>query len=267
MFGGRPRPNDREMPCTPWTLPDPRDCCDCPTTDADAEMIELAIMWAIADVYVSTCRRFTGCCRVEVRPCIACDVCGSIDSCGCDPCGPYVTADLWAGFRTDRINRIEAIYVDGALWGPDGWRLDPDRDTGRGRYLVLQDLDAYPRLWPTQRPTLPNRQVGTWSIVADIGWDPPPDVLKAASDLACEYLKQCKDPEKCSLPSSVTSIVRRGTTVNFGDRGSSSGVPSLDRVVDKWACSIEDFERAVDVCDDTLWIPVARPDPACTVVA
>ena len=273
MYLGRPKPSERDLPCTPWQIPVLADCCDCVDATTDPQLIVDAQAWAIASVYETTCRRFTGCCRVEVRPCIACHRCGASAYCDCDPCGPYITLDLWEAFCTDRINQVVEVQVDGVAWtnptappDPEYWRLDPDPNTSRGRYLVLQKsaLDAWGRFcWPPQDPSCPNGDPGTWSVIADVGTDPPVTVLKAAADLACEYIKWCKDPDNCNLPDRVTSIVRRGTTVNFGDIDGSTGVPTLDMALEQWGCQIADFEYGVDVCSTNLYIPVPRA-VACT---
>lgn len=255
-----PRPSKFEAPCELWDLGALADCCPC-AVDADQADIDAAVARAISDIYVSTCRRWPGCCRVEVRPCpprCSC-MCGR-----CDHCGEYVTADLWDAFCTDRVGQVVAVNVDGVAVPASAWRVDADSNTWRGRWLVLQSSTAWradARLcWPDQDRQLPNGDPGTWSIVADIGGDPPADVLAAAADLACEYLKACKQPDACNLHDGIQSIVRRGVTINFADLAEgNTGLPSLDRVLLKYGCGPADNTRGVDPCPDWSWIPVARP--------
>lgn len=248
------------MPCTPWDLSGFVDCCPC-ADGASQDDIDDAAANALADMYVSTCMRWPGCCRVEVRPCAPRCAC----LCGyCEPCGEYVTLDLWEALCTDRVSSVVSVLVDGVAVPASSWRLDLDHRTRLGRYLVLQDASPWRTdgqlCWPEQNRTLPNGAVGTWSVVADIGADPPADVIQAAQDLACEYLKLCKDPDACNLHDGIQSLTRRDTTINFASlEEGNTGVPTLDRVLTKYACRPADNTRGLDPAPEWSFIPIARP--------
>lgn len=253
-----PQPTAWDGPCTPWTLPDL--CCDC-AADATQQEIDDATAQAISDVFVATCKRFSGCCRVEVRPCAPACYC----YCGyCEPCGQYVTMDLWEALCTDRVNQVVDVLVDGVSAPSSMWRLDADHWTGEGRTLVLTEpppnATSQVLCWPAQDRQLANGQPGTWSVIADIGADPPADVLRATADLACEYIKLCVAPDTCNLNDGVSSLTRRGTTINFADlQDGNTGVRTLDRVLAKYACETVDHTGMWNPCPDWSFIRVSRP--------
>lgn len=256
-FGrGLAQPTALEGPCTAWTLGDL--CCPCEAT-ATAQEIQDAITNAIADVFTWTCRRFTNCCRLETRPCpprCAC-YCGH-----CEDCGIYQRIDLWDAFCVDRITAVNAVTVEGATVPATDYRLEPDRGTRRPRYLVLNaDLPnaARPYCWPPQDLRAPNGDPNTWSITVDTGATPPPDLLRATADLACEYLKLCKDPDSCNLHDGIRTLQRRGVTMEFDQLvDGNSGVPSLDRAMLKYSCQSYDFEGAWNPNAEWSYHPVIR---------
>jgi hypothetical protein len=72
--------------------------------------------------------------------------------------------------------------------------------------------------WPTcQDLTLPDDEVGTWSVTYRQGIPVPPGGQAAAAALACELGKACAGASGCRLPKRVQTITREGVTVGFLD--------------------------------------------------
>lgn len=174
----------------------------------------------------------------------------------------YQSIDLWDAFCVDNISQVVEVRVEGAVVPATDWRVDPDRGTRRPRHLVIQaQLPNTDRefCWPPQDLRAPNGDPDTWSVVVDTGIAPPPDLLRATADLACEYLKLCRDPDSCNLHDGIRTLQRRGVTLEFDPLvDGNSGVPSLDRAMLKYGCQSYDFEGAWDPNPVWEFTPVQR---------
>lgn len=220
--------------CEPWaTLDDLFDCTECASMQLlvsqggpvpDSKALENLL---IASNIVNRLSAFQfGLCDDKVRPCCADDLCGQFEelyspmmyggwykvmsasgsSCTAMVCGRSLPQIEFGVFPLDSILEVK---IDGAVLAPESYRID------NWRYLVRTDGN----LWPaTQNLLKDDTEVGTWSVSYRYGVAPPPEGVRAVSELACQLTLACAPPElarHCRLPDYVTSVTRQGITFNL----------------------------------------------------
>lgn len=234
-----PRAGCVETPCWP---PMPDGCCPICKEGDSTDAADLAEQWPIAVEYTfhRTCCSFPGICDpVRVEWCFPKKCVCSPE--GCCTCGCRLTEyDLGQALCypivRDEVGRPMLKFFS---IGDDNLPGD-EIDLGDGNWWV----DDRNHLWVRDGHGFPGCRV---MIEATIGKNPPPLVLKAAADLACELLKDCRGEESC-LPDGVTSITRRGVSMNVDNSGPSetvrfdtgfTGVKTLDMAIELYGCKDE----------------------------
>lgn len=252
-----------DIPCSGWEQP--ADCCDA-CEGEEAETVLAAAWLTVSEwLFAETGYDYPGTCLVATNPC---PPCGCPRFCTGD-CGiPWSVIDLSPAFCypirvVDGVPRIQfqfgSINPVAVNPGSDTFGLRPD----------LQTLDVNSQLWtsdevnesccaygwPVQNPA----DQYEWTIVAEIGADPPRMMIDAAARFACEIAKDCLGKESC-LPDGVTSITRRGLTqdltpefsetISFDNEG--TGIPILDIVLRRYGAGRQSTASHFD--------PLARLD-------
>lgn len=172
-------------------------------------------------------------------------------------CGGWEALNLSDGFCMP-VCEILGVVVNGELW-EQPWRLEQVHHTAPcmpgvdcGPFLVVEDCGWLPR----QNLGVPLTEDCTWAIIARTGCEPPAHVLAEIPKLALQVLKadptSCAyDPDNCTLPDGVTSLSRKGMTIQFDSE--KTGLPLLDKAIDKWACCESDNEAAGDPSSLIRW--------------
>lgn len=221
---------DLDLSCclTPsGTVPDP---CLLGGVPVDQTIIDTAKLAASQLLWAMTGRQF-GCCTVTIRPCRKCtDECclggwGWDYSGGGFPWVPFMLEDgSWTNISCNcqdacsctklcEVNlptpvcSVSQVKVDGVIVDPATYRVDNFKKLVR----------VGPACWPKcNNLTLPDTEVGTWSVTLTYGTPPPQLVLLGAAAMACEIIKSCTGND-CALPKRLTSITRQGMTASFLD--------------------------------------------------
>lgn len=215
-----------------------------------------------AALAVQTLRMLTGYqiggCPVVVRPCRAQCVSGYYP--GMSTFSPYINgAGEWLNVACGNcigdcscaalqqlslplpVGRVDEVRVDGSVLAESAYRLDPPG------WLVRLDGGQ----WPTcQDLTLPDSEAGTVSVTYLNAV--PVDALGAyaAGVLACEFAKACSGG-KCRLPSGVTEISRRGTTMTLSTGLFTNGLTGI-REVDAYILAYNPYLQKMP---STVWSP------------
>lgn len=121
------------------------------------------------------------------------------------------------------VGRIDAVTVDGEVISPALYRLD------NGRELIWMGDGDCP-FTATQDMSLPDTEVGTWSVTYLNAY--PVDSLGAyaAGVLAMEFALACSGSDQCRLPSEVTAIVRQGISMEIRSGVFSDGMTGIREV-------------------------------------
>lgn len=217
------------LACAPWTsVAEVRRCCtriDCSTTVVPDDAIEEAIEIATELLFAASGRQFSGICTEAVRPCLDCSCpCSWEDICGC--CKGYrkLNIGLWP------IQRVVEVDIAGTILPASAYHLESYR------YLVLTPVgpDYERENWPTcQKMDRPKGAPETFTITVEYGVEPPPMGVRAARELACEYIS-CFNEGPCRLPVGTKNIIRQGVTIDVADAEELAtlgmfGIPSVDR--------------------------------------
>lgn len=103
---------------------------------------------------------------------------------------------------------VVQVKVDGIVLVTGAYRVDDNR------VLVRLDGDE----WPVCNDlSLPDTEVGTWSVTLRRGVPVPPLGEVAAGILAREYMNLLLCSEECGLPQQVQSISRQGVNITYLD--------------------------------------------------
>jgi hypothetical protein len=118
------------------------------------------------------------------------------------------TGERWCATGGDRsrldlpgpVGRVDAVKVDGV----------PVMDWAIFDNAVIRLGDE---LWPSRNDlSLPDTEIGTWSVTYLRGHAPDSMVIYAAGVLAREYIKAVSGTKGCRLPKGVRQITRAGAT-------------------------------------------------------
>jgi hypothetical protein len=165
---------------------------------------------------------------------IGCGSCGFND-CGCD--GPTVIR------LPGPVDSVTTVTIDGDVLDPSAYRVEGNR-------LIRQDGDVWPF---AQNLSLPDSEVGTWSVVYDRGTPVPIGGQIAAGVLAIELFKAACDDTSCGLPKRFQSITRQGVTVAMLD-----SFDDIDKghtgiyLIDSWVASVTQTPRRAAVFSPDL---------------
>lgn len=239
--------------CTAWAVE--ADLCG-PCSDSytlDSAILEDKLLAASETLYVLSGSQFPGVCEVAIRPCSStasyswqhrdyysfssygittwgsCS-CRSYDTCSCPPLSEL-------RLPHDNVSEVTEVKRDGAVVDDALYRLDPPN-------LLVSLGDPWPCCSDL---SLPDTEVGTFSIEYTHGTPVPLLGVTAAADLACELYMAC-DPTafegECRLPNNVISIARQGVTVAklVGELFTPNakgpvrfGIPSIDLFLSTYA--------------------------------
>jgi len=157
--------------------------------------------------------------------------------------GPYIKDGQWYNQRCGdtgcscvplsevvfpgKVAEVTGVLVDGAVLAETSYRLD------NGNRLVRTDGGKWPAC---QDMRLAENAYGAFAVHYMPGIKPSNDGLWAAGVLAYEFSKACVG-DKCRLPSSVTSVVRQGVSMQF-DNSMFSNKQTGIREVDAYVLSI-----------------------------
>lgn len=192
--------------------------------DYSAEDIERASAYATYVLDGLTGHQF-GQCPVTVRPCGT--GCSTFNGYMTWPAGgpgpwmiPYVIGGVWRNCacsggcsclpdcRTELdgpVAEVTEVKVDGAVLDPSAYQLI-------GKYLARVDGGE---CWPScQDPSVPDTELGTFSVTYRPGRLLPVAGQIAAGALAGEFLKACAGAA-CGLPAQIASLTRQGVDVEF----------------------------------------------------
>jgi hypothetical protein len=234
-------------PCETWPARWVCDVsCESPTVTGEAAALATEVIWALSG------RQF-GLCTVTLRPCrrecadVPWPSGGYTEWAGTSWISPSLISGQWfnvvCGRCTDGcactalsevtlpapVHSIIQVKVDGAIVSGSGYRLDDDRTLVR-----LGGAE-----WPTcQELNLADTEVGTWSVTARYGIEPPLGASWAVGELACELIRALNG-EDCRLPRNVTQLVRQGVTIQFPNvvellREGLTGLYLVDQFVATW---------------------------------
>lgn len=234
-YGGCPWPIDAACLGTEWT-------------DLTPDVQDRAI--ALAS---NTLRRLTGYrvggCPITIRPCTQNGCWGYYywsangafnpninalgqwnNSCACAGSGCATACEV---SLTPPVGGITEVKVDGAVINAANYQV---QRANNGVFLVWVGAGDCP--WPqTQDLSLPDTQVGTFSITYLNSYPVDNTGAVAAAFLALEFAKACKPRGKCALPRGVTQVVRNGVSWDL-EAGlfpnNSTGIDVVDAFVQSW---------------------------------
>lgn len=230
----------------PWPLD--AACLGDEWNDLDADVKERAV--ALAS---NTLRRLTGYrvggCPITIRPCTQNGCWGYYNWSANGAFNPNINAlGLWnnscacsgSGCATScevsipsPVGGITEVKVDGVVLDDEDYIV---QHSNAGDFLVWVGGGDCP--WPkTQDLSLPDTEVGTFSITYLNSFPVDNTGAVAAAFLALEFAKACKPRGKCQLPRGVTSVVRNGISWDL-EAGlfpnNSTGIDVVDAFVQSW---------------------------------
>lgn len=214
-------------------------CCPHKVAEAKARQLQAA---AIDLMFAQTGGRFT-LCTDTFRPCPTYEVCGG--------CGGWGWGGAWGGggwpggaWCSCAVSQMDLLSL---TWGPvtsivqikvhDGVTetVVPTTDYALvgGRYLRPYRGGALGLLWPSQDLQVPygSALAPTWQVTLRHGIQPPPSVLVAAQDLACQLMAYCVGAP-CDLPANAVSVTREGVTIRL--ESGLLAIPTVKIAVDTY---------------------------------
>lgn len=130
---------------------------------------------------------------------------------------------LNAGFLIELAGIYEGLDVPGFIvstdaslvTGPNTPYIYPFIQSNEGGLTTIESCPE--ACWPDcNNLSLPDTEVGTWSVTLTYG-KPIPELVKlAASEFACQLIKKCVG-RPCDLPQRIQSISRQGMNATFLD--------------------------------------------------
>jgi hypothetical protein len=196
------------LACVPYvTAAELLDCCAV-ATDNGYTATSYQVLDAIEDaslvLYYLTGRQFDGACTIKIRPCVGCQC-----DCDCFDCTPnQIDLGVWP------VTKINSIRMDGIDQNVTDFHID------EWHYLVANDpsvnfqkhnnMNEIPGGPTDNNGSFENSHV--FEIDVTYGLPVPRMLTRAARQLACELLSGCPE-SSCDLPELVTSVSRRGMTM------------------------------------------------------
>ena len=259
--------------CLPWK-PNFACCDDWDNHDNELQIRAMSLAW-------STMRSLTGgrvgSCPVTIRPCFtedACTVCfgtswmqpyvdsfGNWKNAACRKDGTCSCCDVCELTLPGQAAVVTEVNID-------GWKLDPQLfRIDNGNILVRQDGYCWPNC---QNMGAPEGAIGTITIKYIPGIYPTAAGLWAAGVLSCEFAKACTGG-KCRLPTSVSSIVRQGVSMEMGGGmfENGTGIREVDAYIESvnphglktppkvWSPDLPSTKHRLTTSQAVKWDPVA----------
>lgn len=109
------------------------------------------------------------------------------------------------------VHDVVTVKLDGAVAPTGTYRVDDNK------WLVRLDGTSWPACNDLSKA---DTEVGTWSVTARFGQDPPELARGAVGQMACEILKSFRGDD-CGLPQNVVSLARQGVTIKYADVSSA----------------------------------------------
>lgn len=231
-------PLEPEWGGCPWPV-DPA-CLSEEWMELSPEIQERSLMLASSSLEGLVAHRVSNC-SITVRPC-ALDSCGSpagfygggtwinpsisasgswINGCPCaSGCSCASACEITL---PGPVGRVDQIKVDGVPIDLSNVRLD------NGNILVWQGGGECP-FKINQDLSLPDTEVGTFSITYLNAHEPDRQAALAVGYLAMEFAKACKPKGKCALPRGVTDVVRNGISFTIDAGLFPNGLTNIDTV-------------------------------------
>lgn len=218
------------LPCGPFTTPSALLTCCKAATDAGMDENDPHVLDAIADasllLYYWTGRTY-GTCTTTLRLCRSCNCSGT---CGCGV--NSIDLGLWP------VVGLQSVRYDGVLQDLADFHID------EFHYLVRSGpQDPWPtctNMWAETGGPYDSEdpEYGhVFEVTFDYGIDIPSILERAARALACELLSSaCGAEQACKLPERVTSVARRGLTMEVASsndllRDGMTGIYVVDLAV------------------------------------
>lgn len=233
------------------------------------EQVATAELFAQTAIRVLTAGQ-VGACPITVRPCVAACIPGTAFYPGLAWMTPYVADGRWynscgcqpSGCSCTRLTKV-------VLPGPVGEVLEVKVDgvaLQSGDYFVANGNDLVyvsGAEWPKcQDMAAPDTAEGTMSVTYVRGAVLDSQGQYVAGLLAKEYLDACTTGE-CSLPASVTTIIRQGVTMEFTQEvfpGNRTGIAPVDLWVASWnPYGVKAPARVYSVDDEAPFAVTWRP--------
>jgi hypothetical protein len=220
----------------------PVDVSCCTTTDLLLPVNRRFVAAAVEALWEKTCGKY-GICTVTVRPCER--ICGCYSGC--------IGECAWRKFDlrdlvTAPIVSVDAVNIEGVVIpAADYWIAD-------GRYLVPYRTGA---LWDIQPQDMnaPFPGPGTWGITITVGQIPPPLLLIAAAELACQIARYCSG-QPCDLPPNAISVTRDGVTVRL--ETGFQAIPTVKMALEAYGCDKTTKKYRSRIVDPGEFLPSAR---------
>lgn len=215
--------------CTPWL--DAADLCcagaeesaPCDGSDPVAASYpatdEQYVLAASNLLYARTGYRYPGTCSAMIWPCV--DQCAE-PGYPCSSCCAPDQVELPVTHAV--VGASVVIEEDGVAVDPNTYRLE------RKRFVVRTDGSRFTRNNFGIGP-------GTETVISyDYGSAPPPELVLAAHDLACELKRACSGDLDCKLPPNVRRVARQGLAIEMVDlqrmlTSDKTGIPTVDHAL------------------------------------
>lgn len=243
-FSGTSASGDNTTDPCGWVIPAPL-CCGGVWDEMSSDVHEAAKDYASMVLWAATGRQY-GLCEVTVRPCgmrrrqdgfgefwgydwsggtwIPYIFNGTWFNCGCGmgrcSCDPRCQVRLMGP-----VDGVLDVSIGGVTVDPSAYRVDDNH------WLVRTDGDCWPRC--PDMSTDDGAEVFTVTYLR--GQPVPRALLRAASELACEWGKGCTGGN-CRLSPRVQSLVRNGITIDMVDPAELldsglTGIATVDTII------------------------------------
>lgn len=216
------------LPCGPYTTPEAVLACCTAAVDAGLAEDDIRIIDAIADasllMYYWTGRTY-GLCSTTLRLNRSCACPGTICGCGVNS----IDLGLWP------VVELTGVRIDGVDEDVDDYHID------EFHYLVRNgEQVAWPshsNLWAETGGAFDTEADGwVFEVEFNYGIEAPSILERATRNLACELLTQSCGIGECKLPERVSSISRRGISMEVASsmdllRDGLTGIYSVDLAI------------------------------------
>lgn len=146
-----------------------------------------------------------------------------VNSCGCGT-GDCSCTSLSEVLLPGPVGDVVSVSVDGVTLDRADYRVD------NGYRLVRTDGGV----WPACQDMAATSGAGVFEVTYYQGAAPNEMTRYAAGLLAAEFYRACSGNGKCKLPKGVTSVVRRGVTIEINTdtfEGGVTGIAAVDAVI------------------------------------
>lgn len=153
-----------------------------------------------------------------------------VNNAGCGCSGGGCGHTLCEVVLPSPVGAVYEVKVDGVVIDDQDYRID------NGNRLTWQGSGPCP--WPaTQDLSLPDTEVGTFSVTFLNAYAVDRMGAQAVAALALEFARACTGSQNCQLPPSVVNVVRGGVTYSLKPGlwpDGFTGVDSVDAYITLW---------------------------------